>query len=114
MKTKINIKIVLFYLHKYMGNSSYKSASVDIPEGSPLMEDVIRAERLEKMLNPNNSKPIYGSLCCKERERGNYFERQEKIRIVLERHNHNKGCCKCLYGRCVCKSRARSYSYSDV
>ena len=93
-----------------MGNSSYKSASVDIPEGSPLMEDVIRAERRAEMLNPNNSEPIYGSLCCSERERGNEYRTREKLTMILEARREKNICCKCLYGRCVCKSRPRSYS----
>ena len=100
-----------------MGNSNYKSASVDIPEGSPLMNDVLQKERIlntKKHLSENNNDLTYGSLCCKEREKGNDYNRREKLQMVLKNRPRKKICCKCIYGRCVCESRPRSYSDVSV
>lgn len=100
-----------------MGNSNYKSASVDIPEGSPLMEDVLKEERIQnakRNLSTNSCDLAYGSLCCNERERGDENQRREKIQIILENRHRRSNCCKCIYGRCVCKSRPRSFSDVSV
>jgi hypothetical protein len=99
-----------------MGNSNYKSVSVDIPEGSPLMDDVKKAElkRAEAILNFNNGEPIYGSLCCRERERSSDYKVNKKIRVLLQEGRKRRVCCKCIYGRCVCKSRARNNSDVSV
>jgi hypothetical protein len=100
-----------------MGNYINKQVSVDIPEGSQLMEDRIGKERMKEekqVLNTNNGEPIYGSLCCKERERFDAIQMRKHIQLVLEKRHKQDTCCNCLYGRCICKKRSRSYSDVSV
>ena len=104
-----------------MGNIGYKSESVDIPEGSPLLEDIkkVEAMKLTGMIdksdtNLNNGEPIYGSVCCKERERSNDDKVNKRIQLILEERHKKRNCCKCIYGRCKCKSRDRSDSSVSV
>jgi len=100
-----------------MGNYINKQVSVDIPEGSQLMEDRIGKERMKEekqALNTNNGEPIYGSLCCKERERFDAIQMRKHIQLVLEKRHKQDTCCNCLYGRCICKTRSRSYSDVSV
>ena len=96
-----------------MGNYNNKPVSVDIPEGSQLMEDRIGKEE-KQILNTNNGEPIYGSLCCKERERFDAIQMRKHIQLVLEKRHKQDTCCNCLYGRCICKKRSRSYSDVSV
>ena len=82
-----------------------------------MLEDIIKEERRkesEENLSANNGEPIYGSLCCNERERGDENQRREKIQMILENRRKKNNCCKCIYGRCGCKSRPRSYSDVSV
>ena len=106
-----------------MGNIYNKERSVDIPEGSPLLEDIKRIESLEQvgiiersdaLLNMNNGEPIYGSICCKERERLSNEKTHKNIQLVLEQQRKKRNCCKCIYGRCRCKNRERSDSNVSV
>ena len=104
-----------------MGNIGNKPESVDIPEGSPLLEDIknVEATKLTGMVyqsdtNLNNGEPIYGSVCCNERERSNYDKVYEKIQLILEERRKKRNCCKCIYGRCKCKSSDRCDSSVSV
>ena len=106
-----------------MGNINNKNQSVDIPEGSPLLEDIKKVEatkltgmidKSETSLNVNNGEPIYGSVCCKERERTNDDKVYKRIQLLLEERHKKRNCCKCIYGRCRCKSRERSDSSVSV
>lgn len=49
-----------------MGNSVYRSMSVDIPEHAPLLKH--RKEEEERKRKQANTSLSFQSLCCKERE----------------------------------------------